>query len=146
MLTILILAIPMLLILMLAKPMLAILMLAILMLTIIMLVYHHLKSLINLKFCYLPMHQVDRLKSKHIRIQNLTKFIGRLLCLWCPQKSWRSLLSTFIAPKIVKNGSEMRKLWPFKVCMVKRLKKCHTQHQETVLKTPKQFLYVVLLP
>jgi hypothetical protein len=55
------------------------------------------------------------------------------------KKSWRSLLGALMALNIVKNGLEMRKLWPFKVCMVKKSKKCHptlgnhSENTQTVL-------------
>jgi hypothetical protein len=156
---------------MLATPMLDVLMLTIQMLAIIMLVIHRLAILmLAIPMLAIPMLAILMFVVPSLEISNklevllFTNALGRYvnvqthknlefneiqrrapLFMVSKEKlevsSWR-IHSTKDYKKWVRN----EKLWPFKVCMAKKSKKCHTQHKETVLKTPNQSLYVGLLP
>jgi hypothetical protein len=67
-----------------------------------------------------------------------------LYCFWCPNKTWILHLSASNAPRIVKNGLQMTKLWPPKVKGVKNSKKNHWKLQRLILKHPKSSFYVAL--
>jgi len=65
--------------------------------------------------------------SEHLSIQSKPNPRGKFRCFWCPKKTWMPPLGTFDVLKIVKNGLDMKLLWPPKVEGVKNSTK--TNHQ-----------------
>jgi len=71
--------------------------------------------------------RVNQPVFKHLSIQGRLDPRGGFHCFWCPNKTWTLPIGTFGTLKIIKNGIELKKLWPPKIVGVQELKK--TNHQ-----------------
>jgi len=70
---------------------------------------------------------------------------GRLYCFQCLNKTWTHPIGLYGTLEIIKNGMELRKLWPPKVEGVNTQKNKPPNTTKAGSWTPKNSLYVVLL-
>jgi hypothetical protein len=83
---------------------------------------------------------------EHLNAQGKQDRKGGLYFFWCQNKTWTPPIGTYGTQKIVKNGIELKKLWPPKIKEVKNFKKTNYQMlQRPVCEHPKISFFVVML-
>ncbi len=88
-------------------------------------------------------YRVDWLVIEHLSAQVRLDPRGELCCFWCPNKTWTPPLGASDTITIVKNGLEMRKLWPPQIKGGQELKiknNLSLNNTKADSQTPKKFL------
>ncbi len=89
--------------------------------------------------------RVNRPVTEHLSAQGRLDRRGGLCCFWCPNQTWAPPIKASGALIIVKNEIELRKIWSPKVEGSKTQKNNGWTLQRSIIKHPKNSLYVVLL-